>query len=161
MERKQQKQSIILKYSQRRYDGGLEIEQIRAIEHKQAVAQLNNIYSLDERRVQPLTATSPVLLPQAETPVAPVLPLPLEQTPRAKKSKRIFEAYIMGPMELCVGVVGMLTSLLAIYTFSRTNNEALVAQSKTVFNDCLKTFNKGILDTLTAPVRALKVAVSK
>lgn len=183
MERKQQKSSIILKYNKRRFDGGSEVEQIRQIEYKQAVAQLDKLYNgqpqldgtsaLAPRLSAPAAAPSlnpvlPVSQPVAEplpelnelNPVneltAPPLP---EETRHQKRLKRVQEALLMGPLELCVGMVGMLTALLALLTFSRMKNEKLVGQSKAIFKDCLKTFNKGLLDTVAAPVKALKAAV--
>lgn len=175
MERKQnQKSSIILKYNKRRFDGGSEIEQIRQIEYKQTVAQLDKLYGQQNEQQANLrtntlsnSAAAPNLapaLPPAQPLVEPVtelneLPAPKSESKLDKRSQKLLEVWILGPMELCVGVVGMLTSLLAIFTFTRMQNEALVKQSKGVFKDCLKTFNKGLLDTVTAPVKALKVAV--
>jgi hypothetical protein len=57
--------------------------------------------------------------------------------------------------------VGMMTAGLAIFTFHRLNNQPLLKQSKGVFADCWKTFGKGVLDTITTPVRVLKAATAK
>lgn len=168
-----------MKYSTRRYDGGSEIDLIREIERKHAIRQLIRLHHMQQeqqrgtlphfleelpREDDPACAVAeppPPVQPQAAIPplpppMLPMAPLPLPPSARQKKSIRVFEALIMGPMEICVGVVGMLTALLAIVTFSYTRNPALTQQSKTVFRDCFRTFFKGMLDTLTCPGRALR-----
>ena len=66
---------------------------------------------------------------------------------------------MIGPMELAVGAVGIMTSTLAIVTFTQMGNPQMAAQSKAVFKDCLITFLKGFQDTAFGPIKALKVAV--
>ncbi len=159
MEERTQKSSLVLKYGKRRYDGGSEIELIRTIERRQAAAKLNQLQHQHMLEVQAhiepnrQADLSPGVV-EGPAPVAqPVIP--------ANSSDKVWQAWILGPMELSVGVVGMMTALLAIFTFRRLNNQALVKQSHGVFNDCLKTFGKGLLDTFTTPVRVLKVSTTR
>jgi hypothetical protein len=155
MEQRKQKPALVLKYGKRRYDGGPEVEAIRAIERQQAVAQMSHLQNrqrhLEPVQIQVESAPEPVTLPQ---------PAPVAQAAPATGSRknRILEALLLGPMELCIGAVGIMTATLAIITFRRLNNAELLEQSRAVFRDCVKTFRKGLLDTLTTPVRALKAA---
>lgn len=155
MEQRQQKSSMVLKYNKRRFDGGTEIEMIRTIERRNAIAQLE--------RLSAQTATSNPITEQPIISEQPVLqpPAPHEEPAPVPRKSRVLEATILGPMELSVGIVGIMTATLAIYTFHRLNNQPLLKQSQGVLRDCVKTFNKGIVDTLTTPVRVVKAAAAK
>lgn len=121
-------QPIVLQYTNRRYDGGSEIELIKYIESKRTV-------NLNEAEVV--------------------------QAPKVKqsRSKRILESLILGPMEVAIGVVGMMTTVLAIVTFKHQQKLELVQQSKAVFKECWKTFWQGALHLVTGPWQAAKLAV--
>jgi hypothetical protein len=73
----------------------------------------------------------------------------------------MWEAAMRGPLQLCIGVVGMLTAVLAIVTFRRANNQPMLDQSLIVFKDCRQTFFKGFLDCFTTPVRVVKAGLKK
>lgn len=155
MEQRQQKSAIVLKYAKRRFDGGNECDLIKAIERQQDVDQLNRAYSgaftnLKTGFTAPLNLTPQ---PAAAAPqAAPVKP--------GKRSK-VMEAAIRGPLQVCIGLVGMLTAGLAIVTFRRSRNEVMLEQSQIVFNDCVKAFRQGVWESFTTPVRVLKVALAK
>ena len=158
MEQHQQKSAIILKYAKRRFDGGNECDLIRSIERQQDVEQLNRAYGASGAFSNANTGfVAPLnLAPQA----APAPAQPAEPTKRDKRTQ-VLEAVVRGPLQVCIGVVGMLTAGLAIVTFRRTNNEAMLQQSNLVFADCLKAFRKGVWESFTTPVRVLKVLFSK
>lgn len=158
MEQHQQKSAIILKYAKRRFDGGNECDLIRSIERQQDVEQLNRAYggsgafsNANTGFVAPLN-----LAPHAA-------PAPAKAAAPVKKDKRtqLLEAAVRGPLQICIGVVGMLTAGLAIVTFRRTQNEAMLQQSNQVFSECLKALQKGVWESFTTPVRVLKVLFTK
>ena len=156
MEQHKQHSSLILKYAKRRYDGGSEIELIRTIERKQMINHLNKLQSENSGLQAP--GESPVKPEPAPEQV--VTQISKEEVATARKNKAL-QALVLGPVQLCVGTVGIMTALLAIVTFKRLNNETLLQQGQTLLADCLKTFNKGLLDTVTTPVRVLKAATAK
>lgn len=141
----QQEKPLILKYDKRRYDGGMEIELIEYIEAQRRlkVSQTNPIVpkpaDQKEDTTNPTTAT-----------VA---------SPTEKRSQKFWTAFLVGPMEMAIGAVGILTTLLAIFTFTQVKNQELLAQSKSVFKDCCKTFVQGIGHTLLSPGKLVKIAV--
>lgn len=149
--RHQQKTALILKYAKRRFDGGNEVELIRSIERQGQTDQLNRMYNG---------------VPQAEVPAAGSVPVtPVNQQPAATpnaelKFSPMTEAILMGPLQLSVGAVGMLTSALAIVTFRQAKNEVMVKQAQQVFSDCAKTFQKGLCDLIATPVRVFKASRS-
>lgn len=157
MEQRQQKSAIVLKYAKRRFDGGNECDLIRAIERQQDVEQLNRAYSGAFTNMK-TGFTAPLnLAPQPAAAVPPTAEAPVKQGKRSK----VMETLIRGPLQVCIGLVGMLTAGLAIVTFRRCHNEMMLQQSRAVFNDCVKAFRKGIWETCTSPVQVLKVALSK
>lgn len=156
MEQGQEKSTIVLKYGKRRYDGGNEIELIRTIERQKALKQLNYLQKEHLNEVQ-----QDLNQKAAEGQDNPIQKPAHAQhaTPKTKKN-RILEALLIGPMKICVGLVGILTSALAIVTFGQMKNEAMVEQSRTVLKDCFKTLKKGFFDCAAAPVRACKAAIT-
>jgi hypothetical protein len=77
----------------------------------------------------------------------------------SSRSRRAWEALLIGPIELCVGAVGMMTTLFAIFAFTQLKNKDMVKQSKTVLKECLHTFIHGIAHSVLGPGRALKAAM--
>lgn len=158
MEKRQEKSALVLKYGKRRYDGGNEIELIRAIERQKAMKQLNDLQKEHLVEVQADIAKQT----EAATPIqqdsASASPLQTASSTSDPPiiNKKLMEAFLLGPMELCIGSVGMLTATLGVIAFKHMQNEQLLAQSQVVFNDCWKTFKKGLLDSLTTPVRVFK-----
>ncbi|WP_373532193.1 hypothetical protein [Vampirovibrio sp.] len=152
MEQRQQKPALTLKYAKRRFDGGNEAELIRAIE----VSQMNKLYNHAQMGTEPAhnTFSAPLNLSpnpgvQAQKP----------QVSKRTRQSRMVEAAITGPLQLCIGVVGMLTATLAIITFRRADNQPMLDQSWIVFRDCRKTLIKGIKDCLTTPIRVVKASL--
>jgi hypothetical protein len=68
----------------------------------------------------------------------------------------VMETILMGPLEVTVGIVGMLTAGLAVATFRQAGNTEMTAQSQQVMRDCYKTFLKGLWDCFTTPVRVFR-----
>lgn len=75
------------------------------------------------------------------------------------RTKRILETLILGPMELAIGVVGVMTTVIAILAFRQQRNWPLVEQSKKVFKECLRTFGQGVVHSITGPWKAVRLAV--
>lgn len=123
---------LMLQYTKRRYDGGSEIELIKLIEAKQALhaAKTKNVEK--EKHEQPKTVT---------------------------RSRRIWESLLLGPMEVAIGLVGLLTTALAIVTFKQQGKTKLVEQSKTVFKDCAYTLCKGLWHLAISPLQVARQAL--
>ena len=157
MEQRQQKSTLVLKYAKRRFDGGNEADLIRVIEHQKDIAQLNKLYQPEAAGGMNIDLSSQLNLEPCAA------PKPQAASGKASSNKRtkLWEAVLLGPLHVCIGVVGMLTASLAIVTFRRQNNKLMQEQSQIVFNECAKSFKKGCLNTLTTPVRVLKVLFSK
>lgn len=162
-EQRKQQASLILKYAKRRFDGGSEVEIIRNIERQHVLTQMNRMYRPSELHMETAEATSvagkgaAAVCDQAAPDASghAVTPDVAELGP---ERPRFLQALILGPMGLCIGTVGILTAALAIFTFKRLNNEALLRQSQVLWRDCLSTLRKGVVDTVTTPWRVLQVA---
>ena len=133
----------VLKFPKRRYDGGTEIELIKAIERKQKTTKFAEIKAQHMAMNQKNEKSMPIDPPKKQT-----------------KKQKLFQAIMMGPLEIAIGLVGLLTTVLAVFTFTQFKNEAMAEQSRNVFDECLKTLSKGWFDTLTMPNKLLKAAVS-
>lgn len=167
------RQGVVLKFKQRRYDGGSEIDLIKAIEKQQLdryramqfaqimddrdVSQRDPGVSLSDAQLRP-----PAPEPTGTEPVSKVADFSKPAAFRPKivitsnRGKRVFEALVMGPLEICVALVGMMTSVFAIVVFAMMDNPSMSNQSKLVFQECLKTMGHGLMHCLAAPGNALK-----
>lgn len=152
MEQHQQKPALVLKYAKRRFDGGSEIDLIRSIE----VAQMNKLYSGPQTSVNP-SFSEPLNL--AAAPVA--APQPQPQAIQRTRQSRMLEAAMRGPLQICIGVVGMLTASLAVITFKQAKNKPMQEQSWALFHDCRKGLQKGLVDCLTTPTRVVQAGLKK
>jgi hypothetical protein len=163
MEQQEKQSGLILKYAKRRFDGGFEMEQIHRIERQQAIAQM-------QRMAQSGAEQSAFELPTAQ--VAVETAQAASSTPQANRAaiasvqpktlfSKFYETCLIGPLAICIGVVGILTSCLAIFTFQRVKNEAMVEQARIVLKDCFVAIRKGAIETLTTPVRLFRLATGK
>lgn len=161
--------SMVLKFEKRRYDGGSEIELIQYIENcnRYNAAQGNNQQVMSQP-MNPQMMQEPMVhsVPQQQQVQGQGESRSLAGTvqqfganEKASRSRQVLETLALGPMEIAVGSVGILTSGLAIVTFSQMNNPEMAEQSKAVLKECTSTLLKGFVDTLWSPVKALKVAV--
>jgi len=153
--RHQQKTAMILKYAKRRFDGGPEVDLIRSIERQNQTDQLGRMYNgggVSHPEAGPMQAAGTI----------PVNPAPQTAQMDAQANQVQFspvaEAVLMGPLQISVGAVGMLTAALAVVTFHQAKNEVMVQQAKQVFSDCLQTFKKGVWDLFCTPVRVFKAS---
>lgn len=147
-----QQKTIILHYDKRRYDGGSEIE---VIEHLEAARHV----SLQEAGRKALTESLAEQGENIQNDVNSAESVLQKQENKPCRSKRVMELLVMGPFEISVGFVGVLTTGLAIYTFNQVRNQQMVDHSKDVFRDCVKTLGQGLLHSLAGPFKALKIAV--
>ncbi len=148
--------------TERRFDGGTEIDLIAQIEAKQKNQQHNQPRSATPRGVGKANHTT---RPQAHAKAQSLqgrametnAGIPLEG--RASKPNRIKHAVdtlMVGPLQIAVGIVGMLTSGLAMASFRKAGDEALQAQSKSIFKDCSLTLLIGLYYTVVSPLRCIK-----
>ncbi len=151
--------------TERRFDGGTEVELIAQIEAKQR----QQSQTTQPRAVKPRTrkATAAVTQPKQQQAkslqgraVEASAGIPLEG--RAEKPNRIkyaVDTLMVGPLQIAVGLVGMLTSALAMASFRKAGDEGLQAQSKAIFKDCGLTLLIGLYYTLVSPIRCLKTLI--
>jgi hypothetical protein len=149
----EQQGPVVLQYTKRRYDGGTEIELIKYIEAKKSLKAIEDKV-LAEMDLEQTMDHDDEPMPMADV-SAP------EAVTEAHRKTKILEALLLGPMELAVGMVGMLTTVLAIAAFRYQKKQPLVEQSKAVFKECWTTFLQGSIHVWTGPFRALKVALSR
>lgn len=159
MDEKQTKKStIVLKFKKRRYDGGTEIELIQNIERQKAAQFADMKKKQAEELMHKIEATADQPGVIAQAPVAsasePVI-APLEPEVPRSKGRRVMEAFALGPLEMLVGSLGIVTAGFAILTFRYMNNKTLEQQSTAVLEDCWKAIGRGLAHALTAPGRAL------
>jgi hypothetical protein len=158
MEQHQQKAALVLKYAKRRFDGGNEAELIRVIERQQDIDQLNKLYQHSEpANGMSFSFTAPMNLASAPE----VQQQDAQQKARNTRYSKLGDILVRGPLQICIGLVGILTAGLAIMTFSRQGNEAMLQQSHLVFGECVKSLRKGCWDTLVSPVKVVKAIVTK
>lgn len=158
MEQREQKSGLVLKYGKRRFDGGNEIELIRTIERQKALKQLQELQKDNLSEVQLEIASKKEAQPVHENPITQTAlpPAPVAVPSCKPLQARIFEAIVFGPLALCVGTIGAVTGLLAIVVFKHMQNDAMLEQSRQVLKDSSKTFRKGVVDSITTPVRVYK-----
>jgi hypothetical protein len=152
MENRQQKHAgLVLHYDKRRYDGGIEIEQIRLIEQQR---QQEEASAALEGQLPPSIAVHSVSVEQTTTPTP--APDVQENAPTVSTHRRIQDIFLNGPLSICIGLAGVLTSFLALSVASRTKNQALQAQGRAVLADCSRSICRGFMDTMTIPWQLLK-----
>lgn len=172
MEKQQNQAGMVLQYDKRRYDGGPEIEQIRLIETQQAILQQAALRAQQMGQwPTAIPAVAPDGMPVVDSPPPVLAPMPAPvgasataQAPAKKptsRGRKIQEALLFGPFSLCVGVVGILTALLALAVAQRMRNPALLEQGRMVLRECGRTVRKGLLDTVNIPARVFKAAMTR
>jgi hypothetical protein len=143
---------VTLKVDRPRFDGGIEIDLNKYFEAKRrATAILPHAVSAAPE------AAEAILDHGLSAPNAPVDEAE-EQAPISNYS-RIMHILLQGPLEIVVGLAGVLTTILALMTFSACRNQVLVAQSKVLFQDCGRMFVQGWANTLLGPGKAVRELV--
>jgi len=157
-ENKTKKSTIVLKFKKRRYDGGTEIELIQNIERQKAAQFADLKKKQAEELMHKIEATSDqpgrLMTESVHGAAEPVVQPATPEVPRSK-ARRVMEAFALGPLEMLVGSLGIVTAGFAILTFRYMNNKTLEAQSTAVLEDCWKAIGRGLAHALTAPGRAL------
>lgn len=151
---------LLIDATHRRYDGGTEIELIQQIEAQQQRSQRqperptkkgHNSHKNHARKSKRPAKQQPL---PVSNPVGREIPLTNRQS--APRWKHAVDTLLIGPLQIAIGAVGLLTSGLAMATFHKNKDEALVHQSKQVMKDCIKTFGTGFWFTAIAPIRFVK-----
>ena len=84
-------------------------------------------------------------------------PTPLMLPTHSIKHERLKEAFFKGPMQMTVGLTGVLTSMLAICSLHLcARPEGIRSHAKTLLWDSQRIFMQGILNTLLLPSSALR-----
>ncbi len=163
--------SMVLKFDKRRYDGGSEIELIQYIEncYEKKPTDTQSLVSSAMRPIPyPATVSKEpkesgtngvTIAPETLSSSVQQMGSDLRTNTKQGRGKQVLETLLLGPMEIAVGSVGILTSGLAIMTFSQVKNSNMVTQSKAVLKECTRTLLKGITDTLWAPIKAAKITL--
>jgi hypothetical protein len=119
---------IILEYSQRRYDGGSEIDLIATIEARQEEV-MSQWLELKSRHRRPLN-----------------------------RWQMLVNTLLMGPFELFVGSLGMLCGLFAGLAFKHFKHPALSQSANALFRECSGVFASGLRNTLLTPIRLFETS---
>lgn len=148
---------LALRFEKRRFDGGNELELIQQIEAQQA-RQLAQAGLVSNEQAALMVSRRPQQrVVQRIQPAGPAQASFQHRT----KSAAAWEALIVGPLEIAVGAVGMLTSVIAMATFFNSKNAVLAQQSKQIMRDCSITFVRGFINSALMPVRLVKIAITK
>lgn len=120
-------------------------------------AQLTLKY--DKRRYDGGNEIELIRLIEAKQALQEAKRLEKQEAPKVvNRKKTIWEAALLGPMEIAIGLVGILTSGLAIATFKQQGKLPLVEQSQLVMKDCVYTLVKGMWHLITTPVQMARAA---
>lgn len=153
--------NLVLECHTRRFDGGTEGELIRQIEERQRRQAILSGGS-GGRMTQP-PASSRMTIRSQEAPSAEgITAIPLDnrlENGRPKRLRAAFDCLIVGPLQIAVGIVGILTAVLALAAFIKNKDEALTAQSHHILKECVITLARGVLETALSPLKVLKVLV--
>jgi hypothetical protein len=73
------------------------------------------------------------------------------------RQDRLKEAFLQGPLQMTIGLTGLLTSALALCSMNLcAKPQGIRIQAESLFQECSKVFVKGLWNTLLLPTRALK-----
>ena len=153
--------NLVLECHTRRFDGGTEGELIRQIEDRQRrqailaggggrMTQPTSSHDLSQGKVAIRSHSAP----SAEG----ITATPLENR-RPKRIRLALDCLIVGPLQIAVGIVGILTAVLALAAFIKNKDEVLTAQSKHILKECGITLARGVLETVLSPFKVLKALV--
>ncbi|MGE0201648.1 MAG: hypothetical protein AB7P76_11855 [Candidatus Melainabacteria bacterium] len=144
------RKAMVLKFSKRRYDGGSEMELIQELDSARRIIQPRKAFA-EPRAQESAVAGSMPVMPDAKAATGK------KPAPRTQK---ILQALLMGPLQMTIALVGLLTTGLALVTCIYYRNESLAAQSRLVYRECLKTLMKGLTDTFIGPGKALQAVMA-
>jgi hypothetical protein len=85
---------------------------------------------------------------------------PLMLPTHSVKHERLKEAFFRGPMQMTVGLTGLLTSMLAICSLHLcARPEGIRSHAKTLLWDSHRIFMQGVWNTLLLPTSAIKAVI--
>jgi hypothetical protein len=134
---------IILNYKQRRYDGGPEMELIAYLESQHKQLEITEAGSMG-------TLLEDIL----DDEEAQLFAAPMSRW------RQMGEVLCIGPLELFVGILGMVTTGIAATVFSVFMNPTLSQQSRSVYTDCWETVKQGAVHMATAPLNLVRLVRS-
>lgn len=150
--------------TERRFDGGTEINLIAQIEARQEQGELPKT-----AKRNPVAKAGRASVPRGVTPQSDnarnttlqeaVTAIPLQNRTQPNRVKMAMDTLLVGPLQIAVGAVGILTSGLAMASFCKSGDESLQQQSRAIFRDCSLTLLIGMFYTLVSPLRCLKTLV--
>lgn len=157
---KKQRRPVVLKFKKRFYDGEQEAELIKRLERRYQEMHF------DENGTPKVNAETPastvdnvrpslrVVNHSAASPV--VAPTAAPAQPSVSKKHLILQALFLGPLEISVAILGVITAGFALVTFACFKNQELNQHSRVVLVECKKAFARGIKNTIAGPGKALQ-----
>ena len=125
-----------------------------------------NLYDMDEALAEGLAQedvlpVANLLKTKVKNTVKPKEePTPLMLPTHSLKHERLKEAFFKGPMQMTVGLTGLLTSMLAICSLHLcARPEGIRSHAKTLLWDSQRIFMQGVLNTLLLPSFALRAII--
>lgn len=163
---KKKRPPIVLKFKKRFYDGEQEVELIKRLERRYQEMQFdeNATQKTGVAASSTTTGVRPslrVVNPKDHQEISPTA-APAEavetvaETNAASKKQQILQALFLGPLEISVAILGVITAGFAMITFACFKNQELNQHSQVVLVECRKAFIRGIKNTISGPGKALQ-----
>jgi hypothetical protein len=153
---------LLIDATKRRFDGGTEIDLIAQIEAQQERSELNHKRdahrSKHKKHAKRQHKTSGHKHANHNRPTV-TADIPLTNRVAVPRWKYAADTLLLGPLQIAVGCVGILTSGLALATFAKNGDKHMVEQSKDVFIDCTKTLVTGVFHLAISPLSFVKTLV--
>jgi hypothetical protein len=151
------KKAITLSVKKRRFDGGIEKDLIAYIESQQddgAMAKANNAFTVsDEAEATYNDLAGPVRSTLTETQTA--LDPPAAEPPKdaaAETRYQMVQALCRGPVEIVVGLLGLVTSVTATAIFGWLKQDTLKDEAQMLRRLSFKTMLVGARHSLYGPL---------
>ncbi|MDH4380111.1 MAG: hypothetical protein QE263_09435 [Vampirovibrionales bacterium] len=161
MKRRQQSvdlNNLVLECDTRRFDGGTEGELIRQIEERQRRQTILSGGSGGGRVTQPPSSQRMAIRSHESPSSEGITAIPLANR-HPKRIRLALDCLIVGPLQVAVGIVGVLTAVLALAAFIKSKDEALTAQSHHILKECSMTLARGVVETVLSPLKVLKALI--
>lgn len=153
---------LLIDATKRRFDGGTEIDLIAQIEAQQESSELDHkrdTHRSNRKKHAKRQHNTTGHKHAHNKRMAVSAEIPLTNRTAVPRWKYAADTLLLGPLQIAVGCVGILTSGLALATFAKNNDKHMVEQSKDVFFDCLKTLATGVFHLAISPISFVKTLV--
>jgi hypothetical protein len=118
-----------------------------------------NMASEDLSEFFPYKRVSKVARPKADRSVNDALKVSDAMHPMMRQA-RLKDVFMQGPLQMGIGLTGLLTSLLALCAMNLcARPEGIRHQARQLFHECTRVFWKGLWNTLLLPASTMKAVI--